>query len=84
MKGFLSFLGITLITVAFGSILLLFYGNPLEELKSQERQQAYQEMRTNHFAAADRHAISQLSAKNADDIFFMENGQSCSKVSFDQ
>ncbi|WP_341202504.1 hypothetical protein LG326_02060 [Metaplanococcus flavidus] len=84
MKGFLSFLGITLITVAFGSILLLFYGNPLEELKSQERQLAYQEMRANSSDDTNRQAISQLSADNADDIFFMEDGQSCSKLSFGQ
>lgn len=62
----------------------MFYGNPLEDLKSQERQLAYQEMRTNHSAAADNYAISQLSAKNADDIYFMEDGQSCSKNSFGQ
>ena len=50
MKGFLSLLGITLIVVAFGLISLSFYGNPLEELKSQQRMQAYIETRQNHSA----------------------------------
>lgn len=49
MKGFLSLLGITLIVVAFGLISFSFYGNPLEELKSQQRMQAYIETRQNHF-----------------------------------
>lgn len=48
MKGFLSLLGITLIVGAFGLILLSFYGNPLEELNSQERMYAYMETRENH------------------------------------
>ena len=51
MKGFLSLLGITLIVGAFGLILFSFYGNPLEELKSQERMYAYNETRQNHSAA---------------------------------
>jgi hypothetical protein len=48
MKGFLSLLGITLIVGAFGLILLSYSGNPLEELKSQERLYAYMETRQNH------------------------------------
>ncbi|MDN7246676.1 hypothetical protein QWY16_02050 [Planococcus shenhongbingii] len=48
MKGFLSLLGITLIVGAFGLILLSYSGNPLEELKSQERMYAYMETRQNH------------------------------------
>lgn len=48
MKGFLSLLGITLIVGAFGLILLSFYGNPLEEVRSQERMYAYSETRQNH------------------------------------
>lgn len=48
MKGFLSLLGITLIVGAFGLILLSFYGNPLEELRSEERMYAYIETRQNH------------------------------------
>lgn len=52
MKGFLSLLGITLIVIAFGLISLSFYGNPLEELKSQERMQVYIETRQNHSADA--------------------------------
>lgn len=48
MKGFLSLLGITLIVGAFGLILLSFYGNPLEEMNSQERMYAYMETRENH------------------------------------
>ena len=48
MKGFLSLLGITLIVGAFGLILLSYSGNPLEELKSQERFYAYMETRQNH------------------------------------
>ena len=48
MKGFLSLLGITLIVGAFGLILLSFYGNPLEEVRSQERMYAYIETRQNH------------------------------------
>lgn len=48
MKGFLSLLGITLIVGAFGLILLSFYGNPLEEVRSQERMYAYIETRQNN------------------------------------
>ena len=48
MKGFLSLLGITLIVGAFGLILLSYSGDPLEELKSQERLYAYMETRQNH------------------------------------
>ena len=84
MKGFLSFLGITLITIAFGSILFSFYGNPLEDLKSQERQLAYQEMRANHSAQADRNTIATLSTKNDEVNIYIEEGQSCTRLSFDQ
>lgn len=84
MKGFLSFLGITLITVAFGSILLLFYGNPLEELKSQDRQQAYEKLRTNATDQADNLSISQLFRDNTAADFFAEDGKSCSQLSFNQ
>ncbi|HSJ36781.1 MAG TPA: hypothetical protein VK945_01035 [Planococcus sp. (in: firmicutes)] len=84
MKGFLSFLGITLITIAFGSILFSFYGNPLEDLKNQERQQAFQEMRANHSAPADTYTVSNLSAKNGDANFYMEDAQSCPRVAFEQ
>jgi len=84
MKGFLSFSGITLITIAFGSILFSFYGNPLEDLKNQERQQAFQEMRANHSAAAGTYTVSNTSTKNGDDNFFMEDAQSCTRLSFDQ
>lgn len=80
MKGFLSFLGITLITVAFGAILFSFYGNPLEDLKSQERQLAYQEMRANHSAQADNNTVSRLSTDN----IHIEDGLSCTRLSFDQ
>lgn len=84
MKGFLSFLGITLITVAFGAILLSFYGNPLEDLKIQERQLAYQEMRAKHSASADLHVFSTMSEKDNNGNFIIEDGQSCSWLSFDQ
>lgn len=84
MKGFLSFLGITLIAMACAAILFSFYGNPLEDLKLQERQLAYQEMRANHSAAAAQHTISQLSIKNSDDTFTIGEGQSCSRASFEQ
>ncbi|ALS79848.1 hypothetical protein ACQKDD_03050 [Planococcus kocurii] len=47
MKGFLSFLGITLIVGACGLILLTFYGNPLEKAISQESMYAYTETREN-------------------------------------
>ncbi|PSL40454.1 hypothetical protein B0H99_105232 [Planomicrobium soli] len=50
MKGFLSLLGITLIVSAFGLILMIFIGNPLEEWKSDERMYAYIEMRQHHSA----------------------------------
>ncbi len=50
MKGFLSLLGIMLIVGAFGLILLSFTHTPLEELKKQERMQAYMETRQNHKA----------------------------------
>lgn len=53
MKGFLSLLGITLIVGAFGLILLSFYGNPLEEMNSQERMYAYMETRENHSTEND-------------------------------
>lgn len=84
MKGFLSFLGITLITVAFGSILLLFYGNPLEELKNQERQQAYQEMRAYHSTEAEYNSISKLAAQHAEESSYFPEGQVCTRLSFDQ
>lgn len=48
MKGFLSLLGITLIVGACGLILFSYSGDPLEELKSQERLYAYMETRQNH------------------------------------
>lgn len=84
MKGFLSFLGITLITIAFGAILLSFYGNPLEDLKSQERQLAYQEMRANPSAQADTNKVSATSAKNNSDNFYMDDAKSCNRLSFEQ
>ena len=84
MKGFLSFLGITLITIAFGSILFSFYGNPLEDLKSQERQLAYQEMRANQSAQADRNALAALSTQNDEVNIYAEEGLSCTRLSFDQ
>lgn len=84
MKGFLSFLGITLITIAFGSILFSFYGNPLEDLKSQERQLAYQEMRANQSAQADRNALTALSTQNDEVSIYAEEGLSCTRLSFDQ
>lgn len=59
MKGFLSLLGITIIVGAFGLILLSFYGNPLEEMNSQERMYAYMETRENH--STDNHTIQDLS-----------------------
>lgn len=84
MKGFLSFLGITLITVAFGAILLSFYENPLEDLKVQERQLAYQEMRANSTASADVNVVSTMSGADRDTNFTIEDGQSCARLSFDQ
>ncbi|MFD1032217.1 hypothetical protein [Metaplanococcus flavidus] len=84
MKGFLSFLGITLITAACGAILLSFYGNPLEDLKSQERQLAYQEMRANHSVQAEGHMASNLSEENGDIVYQMENGHSCPRLSIDE
>lgn len=81
MKGFLSFLGITLITIAFGAILLSFYGNPLEDLKSQERQLAYQEMRAN---PSDIQMASNQFADNGEYIFQIESGESCPRVAFEQ
>ncbi|WP_033542244.1 hypothetical protein [Planococcus sp. CAU13] len=84
MKGFLSFLGITLITGAFGAILLSFYGNPLEDLKIQERQLVFQEMRANNSASADFRAVSTMSGTNNGDNFIIEDGLSCPRLSFDQ
>lgn len=84
MKGFLSFLGITLITVAFGSILLLFYGNPIEELKNQERQQAYQEMRAHHSVVAENNSTLNLLAQRAEEPFYFPDGQVCTRLSFGQ
>ncbi|TAA72607.1 hypothetical protein [Planococcus salinarum] len=83
MKGFLSFLGITLITIAFGAILFSFYGNPLEDFKKQERQQVFQEMRANPSAPADSHMTSTSTAKNGDDRYSIQSGQSCLRLSFD-
>ena len=60
MKGFLSLLGITLIVGAFGLILLSFYGNPLEELKSQERMYTYMETRENHLTEKTTQDIDEL------------------------
>lgn len=60
MKGFLSLLGITLIVGAFGLILLSFYGNPLEELKSQERMYTYMETRENHSIEKTNQDIDEL------------------------
>ncbi|WP_255472938.1 hypothetical protein [Planomicrobium sp. CPCC 101079] len=43
-------MGITLIVGAFGLILMIFIGNPLEEWKSDERMRAYIETRQHHSA----------------------------------
>lgn len=83
MKGFLSFFGITLITIACGAILFSFYGNPLEDLKSQERQLAYQEMRANPAAPAVA-MTSQLPAENAGYIYQIEEGTSCPWLAFNE
>lgn len=83
MKGFLSFLGITLITIAFGAILFSFYGNPLEDLKKQERQQVFQEMRANSSASAGNHMTSTSTTKNGDDSYPIQPGQICLRLSFD-
>lgn len=48
MKGFLSLSGITLIVGAMASILFSFTGNPLEDLKNQERLYTYTEIRENY------------------------------------
>ncbi|RNF39170.1 hypothetical protein EEX84_10740 [Planococcus salinus] len=66
MKGFLSLLGITLIVGAFGLISLSFYGNPLEELKSQQRMQAYIETRQNHSADSAGHSVMPVSTAVTD------------------
>ncbi|WP_422122086.1 hypothetical protein DHX103_09650 [Planococcus sp. X10-3] len=84
MKGFLSFLGITLITIACGAILLSFYGNPLEDLKSQERQLAYQEMRANHSAQGDSQMTVKFSAENGGNVYQIEIGNSCPQPSFNE
>lgn len=81
MKGFLSFSGITVISAACGAILLSFYGNPMEDFKSQEREMAYQEMRANH---ADIQMASNQFAENGDYIFEIESGESCPRVAFEQ
>lgn len=56
----------------------------MEDLKSQERQMAYQEMRANHSVQADTRTASSRFAENGDYIFQIENGQSCLRGSFDE
>lgn len=77
MKGFLSLLGITLIVAAFGLITFSFYGNPLEELTSQERKYAYNETRQNH--AAQTASYSTFDTEDATSIamFSLDSGNSC-------
>ncbi|HSI67421.1 MAG TPA: hypothetical protein VK947_08405, partial [Planococcus sp. (in: firmicutes)] len=48
MKGLLSLSGITLIVGAMALILFSFTGNPLEDLKNQERLFTYTEIRENY------------------------------------
>lgn len=78
MKGFLSLLGITLIVGAFGLILFSFYGNPLEELKSQERMYAYNETRQNHSAAEMNFTNDFIDAAIAAPLY-MESDLSCER-----
>ncbi|MFC4711476.1 hypothetical protein [Planococcus dechangensis] len=47
MKGFLSLVTVTLITVFCGLIIMAFYSEPFDNWQNQERLQAYTETREN-------------------------------------
>ncbi|MBZ5200916.1 hypothetical protein HU147_06765 [Planomicrobium chinense] len=85
MKGFLSLLGITLIVGAFGLILLSYSGDPLEELKSQERLYAYMETRQNHpaeeIAAFSTTAVPASKATPSQENQFYNLDASCERTS---
>ncbi|MDN7229009.1 hypothetical protein QWY22_02140 [Planococcus liqunii] len=85
MKGFLSLLGITLIVGAFGLILLSYSGDPLEDLKSQERLYAYMETRQNHpveeTALSSTSVVPASTAAAGQETQFYNLGASCEQTS---
>lgn len=88
MKGFLSLLGIALIVGAFGLILLSFSNNPLEELKKQERLNAYMETRQNHTADHEHHLTADSSSAEHSPLvqfdFSFTNSSSCENPAYTQ
>lgn len=83
MKGFLSLSGITLIVGAMAMILFSFTGNPLEDLKNQERLFTYTEIRENYSNESSTTSnfsatISKGSTLHESSPLYFASGDSCS------
>lgn len=84
MKGFLSLSGITVIVGAMALILFSFIGNPLEDLRNQERLFTYSEIRENYSIEQQDTPMFTVNSRSSSALhesspFYLASADSCLK-----